>query len=162
MQGGGGGVLKNIIKSLEAGANIEDACNAAKINQSTFWRWRQADPELEEKVQKIFEGYVQIIEGELIKKAIGQTIKEKHFNKDGKLVETERRIASDLGAIQYYLFNKSKGKWKSPYSNKIDINNQNTNKIEESKKYEKVPDGQLKKEFNRRRLSLSVSNKKES
>jgi hypothetical protein len=41
-----------IIQSLESGASVTDACNAAGIDRRTFYNWIKADPDFEQAISE--------------------------------------------------------------------------------------------------------------
>lgn len=50
----------------EAGGIIYVACHNANINRSTFYRWRDTDPDFAEKVEEVMEAQVDFVESKLM------------------------------------------------------------------------------------------------
>lgn len=47
--------------------NVSEACNAASIGRTTFYRWCDADPDFRQSVDDVREGLLDMTEGELLK-----------------------------------------------------------------------------------------------
>lgn len=153
------GRLGTILQALSEGATIENACKACQIDVVTFWHWRQKYAALEEIVQKLMQGNLQLIVSALYKSAQGYEVVEEFKEIQGKLEPSKiKHYAPNVGAITFILCNRDKDNWKNPYSTKIDIDNRNLTVIDDGNKYDKVPDRRLAEEFGRRRRILSVGN----
>lgn len=62
--------IESILKSLSQGSSFLKACKAADIDQSTFWLWRQADKELDQKVFQVLDSRTQTIEDALFSSGV--------------------------------------------------------------------------------------------
>jgi transposase-like protein len=71
--------IKAILKSLQKGASIHDACRGAGIDVVSFWRWRKADPKLDEIVKTMYDSRVQIVEDALYKGALEGNVTSQIF-----------------------------------------------------------------------------------
>lgn len=49
------------------GCNMQETCDAIGINRLTFYRWREADPELERMLHEAVEGVIDFTESQLLK-----------------------------------------------------------------------------------------------
>jgi len=63
-------IIESVLASLENGVSFVKACKAANVNQATFWKWRQADKKLDERVLEILNSRVQTVEDALFANAI--------------------------------------------------------------------------------------------
>lgn len=54
-----------ILESLKNGGSIIAACKAAQIHPATFWRWRQADAELNKETEEAITSRVMVVEDAL-------------------------------------------------------------------------------------------------
>jgi len=61
--------IKAILASLRKGATFIGACEAAGIDQATFWRWRKKSKKLDDLSFAIIESRVQTVEDSLYKAA---------------------------------------------------------------------------------------------
>ena len=50
------------------GCNISSTCNALGIDRTTFYKWRDADSQLDEKLKEIEESIIDLTESKLIEK----------------------------------------------------------------------------------------------
>lgn len=82
--------IKAITQSLKRGTTIFNACQTAGLPALTFWRWRVNNPRLDNLINKIIEGRIQMVEDALFKNAI---------------------INDDIKAQIFYLKNRGKD-WK--------------------------------------------------
>ncbi|MDD3947406.1 MAG: hypothetical protein PHI19_06165 [Clostridia bacterium] len=107
--------IGRILLSLENGASLRAACEAAKITPWTFWKWRKDDPTLEDRVKQIELSNISIVEGALFATAIGGAIvgtKKKY--RYGKLVEEEEKLAPPNVVAQiFYLTNHAPDRYKN-------------------------------------------------
>lgn len=87
--------LMGILESLRRGAGICDACKAAKLHVSSFYRWMKSDPKVEQEYEAILESRVVQVEDAFFQRLIlGR--------------------ATEAGYI-FYLTNRKAGKWKNRY-----------------------------------------------
>lgn len=68
-----------IIESLNNGSSIIAACKGAGIQPVTFWRWRKADPSLEDEAAVAVTSRVMIVEDALYNSAIKGNITAQMF-----------------------------------------------------------------------------------
>lgn len=58
------------MQSLKTGSTIFSACKGAGLATMTFWRWRANNPRLDNLINKIIEGRIQMVEDALFKNAV--------------------------------------------------------------------------------------------
>lgn len=66
--------IEAILKSLNMGTSINQACKAADISKVTLWRWRKKSKRLNNKILSILDSRTQTVEDALYKAAIGGNI----------------------------------------------------------------------------------------
>ncbi|MDE7431342.1 MAG: transposase [Lachnospiraceae bacterium] len=103
------------------GYTIEDIANKIGVNQKTLYDWRSQYPEIEEALRNGREIIDYKVENALLKSALGYKKKEVKVTttmRYGKVVETVKEVteseqAPNVNAIQTWLYNRNKEKWKN-------------------------------------------------
>lgn len=103
------------------GYTIEDIANKIGVNQKTLYDWRSQYPEIEEALRNGREIVDYKVENALLKSALGYQKKEVKVTttmRYGKVVETIKEVteteqAPNVNAIQTWLYNRQKEKWKN-------------------------------------------------
>lgn len=103
------------------GYTIEDIANKIGVNQKTLYDWRSQYPEIEEALRNGREIIDYKVENALLKSALGYKKKEVKVTttmRYGKVVETIKEVteseqAPNVNAIQTWLYNRQKEKWKN-------------------------------------------------
>lgn len=115
-----------IIKALEEGGGIDEACIACDVSPSTFWRWRKADPKLEAKARNIYQSKTQGVEQSLMKRAMGFTFEEvrsRAVQAQGgrpammEITKTLKYYPPDVGACAFILKNRLPDLWQDNREN---------------------------------------------
>ena len=90
--------LKAIFKSLKGGTSISQACKAASVDVSTLWEWRRANERLDEKIHRIIESRIQMVEDALFKSAVDGNVTAQLaflFNRDPKRWADKRALVNN-------------------------------------------------------------------
>lgn len=103
------------------GYTMVDISNKIGIDNDTFLRWKDRYPEIRKAVSKGKELVDYQVENALLKSALGYKTKEVKVTttmRYGKVVETikevtDKEIAPSVPAIQMWLYNRNKDKWKN-------------------------------------------------
>lgn len=103
------------------GYTMMDISNKIGIDNDTFLRWKDRYPEIREAVSKGKELVDYQVENALLKSALGyktQEVKVTTTMRYGKVVETvkevlDKEVAPNVSAIQMWLYNRQKDKWKN-------------------------------------------------
>lgn len=103
------------------GYTMMDISNKIGIDNDRFLRWKDRYPEIAEAVRKGKELVDYKVENALLKSALGYKTKEVKVTttmRYGKVVETikevtDKEIAPSVPAIQMWLYNRQKEKWKN-------------------------------------------------
>ena len=103
------------------GYTMQDIANRIGINRDLFLRWKDRYPEIQKAVSKGKELVDYEVENALLKSALGYKTKEVKITtlmRYGKVVETtkevtDKEIAPNVTAIQMWLYNRQKEKWKN-------------------------------------------------
>lgn len=103
------------------GYTIEDIANKIGVNQKTLYDWRSQYPEIDEALRNGREIVDYKVENALLKSALGYQKKEVKVTttmRYGKVVETIREVteteqAPNVNAIQTWLYNRQREKWKN-------------------------------------------------
>lgn len=103
------------------GYTIEDIANKIGVDKKTLYDWRSQYPEIEEALRNGREIIDYKVENALLKSALGYKKKEVKVittMRYGKVVETvtettESEQAPNVNAIQTWLYNRQKEKWKN-------------------------------------------------
>lgn len=103
------------------GYTLVDIANKIGIDKDTFLRWKDRYPEIQKAVAKGKELVDYQVENALLKSALGYKTKEVKVTttmRYGKVVETikevtDKEIAPSVPAIQMWLYNRNKDKWKN-------------------------------------------------
>ena len=112
--------LRAIAKSLRKGAGITAACEAAHMIPWTLSTWRKENPKINTFIENVLNEQIQIVEGALLKRAVGykyeETTKEGTKTREGttsvqsiKIVTKE--MAPDTVAAMFYLMNRDPKRW---------------------------------------------------
>lgn len=103
------------------GYTMMDISNRIGIDNDTFLRWKDRYPEIRQAVSKGKELVDYQVENALLKSALGYKTKEVKVTttlRYGKVVETvkevtDKEVAPNVTAIQMWLYNRQKDKWKN-------------------------------------------------
>lgn len=103
------------------GYTMQDISNKIGIDNDRFLRWKDRYPEIREAVRKGKELVDYKVENALLKSALGYKTKEIKVTttmRYGKVVETikevtDKEVAPNVNAIQMWLYNRNKEKWKN-------------------------------------------------
>lgn len=103
------------------GYTMQDISNKIGIDNDRFLRWKDRYPEIREAVRKGKELVDYKVENALLKSALGYKTKEVKVTttmRYGKVVETikevtDKEVAPNVNAIQMWLYNRNKEKWKN-------------------------------------------------
>lgn len=103
------------------GYTMQDISNKIGIDIDRFLRWKDRYPEIREAVRKGKELVDYKVENALLKSALGYKTKEVKVTttmRYGKVVETikevtDKEVAPNVNAIQMWLYNRNKEKWKN-------------------------------------------------
>ena len=103
------------------GYTIEDIANKIGVDKKTLYDWRSQYPEIEEALRNGREIIDYKVENALLKSALGYQKKEVKVTttmRYGKVVETVKEVteseqAPNVNAIQTWLYNRQKEKWKN-------------------------------------------------
>ncbi len=103
------------------GYTMIDISNKMGIDNDTFLRWKDRYPEIRKAVAKGKELVDYQVENALLKSALGYKTKEVKVTttmRYGKVVETikevtDKEVAPSVPAIQMWLYNRNKDKWKN-------------------------------------------------
>lgn len=103
------------------GYTMVDISNKMGIDNDRFLRWKDKYPEIAEAVRKGKELVDYKVENALLKSALGYKTKEVKVTttmRYGKVVETikevtDKEVAPNVSAIQMWLYNRQKEKWKN-------------------------------------------------
>lgn len=103
------------------GYTMTDISNKIGIDNDCFLRWKDRYPEIRKAVSKGKELVDYQVENALLKSALGYKTKEVKVTttmRYGKVVETikevtDKEIAPSVPAIQMWLYNRNKDKWKN-------------------------------------------------
>ena len=75
--------VKAVLKSLQKGSSINEACRGAGIDVVSLWRWRKKDKRLDELIKTTYDSRIQIVEDALYKSALeGNTAAQIFFLKN--------------------------------------------------------------------------------
>lgn len=108
------------------GYTMVDIANKIGVNKDVFLRWKDLYPEIRKAVSKGKELVDYQVENALLKSALGYKTKEVKVTttmRYGKVVETikevvDKEIAPNVSAIQMWLYNRNKDKWKNMNNSK--------------------------------------------
>lgn len=103
------------------GYTIEDIANKIGVDKKTLYDWRSQYPEIEDALRNGREIVDYKVENALLKSALGYQKKEVKVTtvmRYGKVVETVKEVteseqAPNVTAIQTWLYNRQKEKWKN-------------------------------------------------
>lgn len=103
------------------GYTMMDISNKIGVDNDVFLRWKDRYPEIRQAVSKGKELVDYQVENALLKSALGYKTKEVKVTttmRYGKVVETikevtDKEVAPNVGAIQMWLYNRQKEKWKN-------------------------------------------------
>lgn len=108
------------------GYTLMDISNKIGVDNDVFLRWRDKYPEMAAAVRKGKELVDYQVENALLKSALGyktQEVKVTTTMRYGKVVETikevtDKEITPNVSAIQMWLYNRQKDKWKNMNNSK--------------------------------------------
>lgn len=108
------------------GYTIKDIARRIGVGPSTIYRWRSEYQEFDEAFRRGGEMVDYLVENALLKTALGYQTKEVKVTttmRYGKVVETvketlEKEQAPNVTAIQMWLYNRERDKWKNMNSSK--------------------------------------------
>lgn len=103
------------------GYTMEDIANRIGIDRSTIYDWQTKYPEIAQALRRGREIVDYMVENALLKSALGYKTKEVKVTtvmRYGKVVETTKEVtnkeqAPNVSAIQMWLYNRNKDKWKN-------------------------------------------------
>lgn len=103
------------------GYTIEDIANKIGVDKKTLYDWRSQYPEIKEALRNGREIVDYKVENALLKSALGYQKKEVKVTttyRYGKVVETIKEVteseqAPNVSAIQVWLYNRQRDKWKN-------------------------------------------------
>lgn len=103
------------------GYTMVDISNKIGVDNDVFLRWKDRYPEIRQAVSKGKELVDYQVENALLKSALGYKTKEVKVTttmRYGKVVETikevtDKEVAPNVSAIQMWLYNRQKEKWKN-------------------------------------------------
>lgn len=103
------------------GYTMMDISNKIGVDNDVFLRWKDRYPEIRQAVSKGKELVDYQVENALLKSALGYKTKEVKVTttmRYGKVVETikevtDKEVAPNVSAIQMWLYNRQKEKWKN-------------------------------------------------
>lgn len=72
-------VLKKIRENLANGGGLHNSCQAAGVNFTTVWGWRKKWKRIDNYINKILEGRIQLVEDALYKSALKGNIVSQIF-----------------------------------------------------------------------------------
>jgi len=109
--------LRAIAKSMQLGASTGAACEAAKINRITLWRWRKQDKKVNEFILRLIDHQIQVVEDALYKRAVGYRYEEE--TKEREIGTSEKKTAKivvkevvpDVTACMFILMNRASDRW---------------------------------------------------
>lgn len=100
----------NFLKALELSlGNVTEACKKAKIHRSTFYDWKEKDPDFIEALNYVEEQMLDFVEGKMRERIKGYSHTEtKVFNYKGKIItkDVTKHYPPDSGLIAFYLETK--------------------------------------------------------
>ena len=122
-------IKKKVIEAIQKGSTIKCACAYAGFNPTTLYEWIKKDKKFELDIERAQMKQVDIVVGELIRKATGYNFKEvteeivelKGKTKKGVFVHVPakktktiiRHYPADVAAQVFYLCNRNKDEWKN-------------------------------------------------
>jgi hypothetical protein len=112
--------LRAIAKSIDKGAGLYASCRAARMTPTTLCRWRKENPKINAFIENHLDGQIKIVEGALLKRAVGykydEVTKEAKKTREGteqtktiKIVTKE--VSPDTVAAMFYLMNRDPKRW---------------------------------------------------
>lgn len=71
--------IRIVLATIRRGQPLHVACATAKIDPSTFWRWRKAEERLDTITRNIIESRIQVVEDSLFKSCINGQVAAQIF-----------------------------------------------------------------------------------
>lgn len=136
--------IKKKLESIETWASVglseRQIAKNLGISKSTFEKYKSEHSDFLAHLKRGKETADSQVENALYKRAVGYTIverqpikcKETFYNEDGKkcekenvvVVETEKEVPADVGAIKFWLVNRQRDRWKdNPHKVIVDREN---------------------------------------
>lgn len=117
-----------LLKSwIQDGYTVDDVCDMLGITSSTFYKWKNEYPQIDEAMAAGKELIDYKVENALLKTALGYKTKEVKVTtimRHGKVVETQEEVLTkeqppNVQAITMWLCNRNKKKWSTPNSRNL-------------------------------------------
>ncbi|MBA7665698.1 hypothetical protein ES703_73772 [subsurface metagenome] len=89
--------IETVLESLGNGTSFIKACKDARMDQATFWRWRQDDEKLDKQVIEVLKSRVQVAEDALYRNV----------------------IKGNVTAQIFWLKNRASNRWKDRYDGQV-------------------------------------------
>ena len=89
-----------------SGLTVVEVCKELKISKKTLYRWRNKYPEVEKALRESRDFTDSLVEDSLLKRALGFKYIEQSVTKAGDLVEVNKVVIPDVGAIALWLKNR--------------------------------------------------------
>jgi hypothetical protein len=112
--------LRAIAKSLDNGAGLHASCHAAHMYPGTLLKWRKENPKIDAFIETHLDGQIKIVEGALLKRAVGYkydevTVEGKKSREGTEVTQTIKKVtkevAPDTVAAMFYLMNRDPKRW---------------------------------------------------
>lgn len=142
------------LESIRNGSSRKKSCQACGIGTTTFWKWKQDDPNFKADLESALESRISVVEDSLYRLAVGRQKRDKDgepvFDKQGNpiLLQSNGQVV----ALIFWLKNRGKGQWRDKHDIEViapKIVNQKTfiqagqePKIIEEKEIHKLVEGQ--------------------
>lgn len=98
---------------LQAGATVEEVCEAIGISVATFYRWVRDIPGFREAMEKS-KAAITRVEQSLFSRAVGKAVKRTTIkDPDGKITERVEQLPPDPRAQHLMLLNRAPDRWRN-------------------------------------------------
>lgn len=98
---------------LQAGATVEEVCEAIGISVATFYRWVRDIPGFREAMEKS-KAAITRVEQSLFSRAVGKAVKRTTIkDPDGKITERIEQLPPDPRAQHLMLLNRAPDRWRN-------------------------------------------------
>lgn len=127
--------LRAITKSLQNGTSLGAACDGAKINRITLWRWRKGDKRVDALILRLLDNQIQVVEDALFRRAVGYRYEEETKEKEVGTTEKKtikvvvKEVVPDSTACMFYLMNRCPERWADK---RAVVNNTILNRVEQN------------------------------